>query len=128
MIREINNNDDVIDSREVIERAEELASRWTDAMNGGDSEPLDDAERAELNALSALIDEGRNSSDDWEYGATLVRDSYFVEYAQQLAEDIGAVSGDVGWPHSCIDWERAADELQMDYTSVDFDGVTYWTR
>lgn len=27
-----------------------------------------------------------------------------------------------------IDWERAAEELRMDYTAVDFDGVTYWVR
>ena len=27
-----------------------------------------------------------------------------------------------------IDWAQAAHELQMDYTSVDFDGVTYWIR
>ena len=26
------------------------------------------------------------------------------------------------------DWERATRELQMDYTEVDFDGVTYWIR
>lgn len=27
-----------------------------------------------------------------------------------------------------VDWERAARELQMDYTPVEFDGVTYWVR
>ena len=29
---------------------------------------------------------------------------------------------------TCIDWAQAARELRMDYTSVDFDGVTYWIR
>jgi hypothetical protein len=28
----------------------------------------------------------------------------------------------------CIDWNEAASELQMDYTAVEFDGVTYWVR
>ena len=32
------------------------------------------------------------------------------------------------WPYSCIDWEQAAEELQQDYMSVEFDGVTYWMR
>ena len=32
------------------------------------------------------------------------------------------------WPLYCIDWEYAARELKHDYTSVDFDGVTYWVR
>jgi hypothetical protein len=29
---------------------------------------------------------------------------------------------------SCIDWDQAARELQVDYFDVDFDGVTYWIR
>ena len=32
------------------------------------------------------------------------------------------------WPYTCIDWEQAARELRYDYTSVDFDDVTYWIR
>lgn len=48
--------------------------------------------------------------------------------AQELAEDIGAIDSDAVWPNNCIDWERVARELQMDYTAVDFSGVTYWTR
>lgn len=33
------------------------------------------------------------------------------EYAEQYAEDIGAVDENARWPHSCIDWELATDEL-----------------
>lgn len=62
------------------------------------------------------------------YGATLVRDSYFEDYARELAEDCGLIQRDAHWPNDCIDWERAARELQMDYTSVEFDGVEYWVR
>jgi hypothetical protein len=46
----------------------------------------------------------------------------------QLAEDIGAINGDATWPNNCIDWDQAAKELRMDYTAVDFDGITYWIR
>lgn len=45
-----------------------------------------------------------------------------------LAEDIGAIPSEYTWPASCIDWDQASRELQMDYTAVDFDGVTYWVR
>lgn len=38
-------------------------------------------------------------------------------FAQQLAEDIGAVDADASWPSYCIDWEWATRELMMDYFS-----------
>lgn len=69
----------------------------------------------------------RSVSDYW-YPVTLIRDSYFEQYARDLAEDIGAIPDDAQWPCTCIDWEQAARELQQDYTTIDFDGVDYWTR
>ena len=51
-------------------------------------EAEDEAE--ELKALKALQDEAESQSD-WTYGATLIKDSYFETYAQDLAEDIGAI-------------------------------------
>ena len=120
MTREISNSDDIIDSRDVIERIAELT-----AMAAADE--IADWERDELDDLKALAEDGENIGD-WQYGATLIRDSYFVDYARELAEDIGAIDRDAPWPARHIDWEAAADELQTDYTSVEFDGVTYWTR
>lgn len=136
--------DDVIDSRSVIARVEdleaeraELAEELGDAADTGDNEALQRAtfalatweERngAELAALRGLVAEAEGCGD-WEYGEVLVRDSYFKEYAQQLAEDCGMVPHDLKWPLRCIDWDAAARELKMDYTCVDFDGVTYWIR
>lgn len=114
----ITNTEDIIDSREVIERIAYLE----------DQEGLDDFDPLELLALQTLATEASGYAADWEYGETLIRDSYFETYAQELAEDIGAVSSDATWPAYCIDWKRAARDLQMDYTSVEFDGVTYWIR
>lgn len=84
-------------------------------------------ESKELGALEALAEEA-NGSPDWQYGEGLIRDSHFEDYARQLAEDVGAMPDDARWPCTCIDWEKAADELKMDYTSVSFDGVDYWIR
>src|SRR5689334_22116322 len=85
-------------------------------------------EAAELKALQSLAEEAEGYAADWKHGETLIRDSYFKTYAQELADDIGAIDANASWPMSCIDWDQAARELQMDYTSVDFDGVTYWVR
>lgn len=114
----VNNSMDVIDSRDVIERIEELEA----------DEERDEADSEELAALKALANEAAGYASDWEHGETLIRDSYFAEYAEQLASDIGAIDRNANWPACCIDWERAAEMLQQDYTAVDFGGVTYWFR
>ncbi|APU00330.1 hypothetical protein HOR55_gp43 [Ralstonia phage RS-PII-1] len=94
---------------------------------------LDSDEENELELLEELLSDlaGYGGDHQWEgdwYPVTLIRDSYFQTYAQEFAEDIGAVEHDAQWPNNCIDWEQAARELRMDYSSVDFDGETYWYR
>ena len=125
--RSISNSEDVIDSRDVIARLEELRDERDSAESpeAWAEENADDAE--ELKALEALAEEGEGCAD-WTHGAGLIRESYFEDYARELAEDIGAIGRDMQWPLHCIDWEKAADELKMDYTTVDFDGVTYYVR
>jgi hypothetical protein len=118
MRREISNQDDLIDSRDIIARITELE----------ETEERDEDEQAELEALTALQDEAEDCCTDWRHGETLIRDSYFRRYAEQYADDIGAINGDAHWPNCCIDWERAARELQQDFSSAEFDGVTYWVR
>ena len=113
---EITNSEDVIDSREIIDRIAYLE----------DSEDADEIE--ERAALVALAEQAEGYAPDWQYGRTLIRDSYFKDYAMELAEDIGAIDSNASWPNTCIDWDQAARELQMDYTSVEFAGVTYWVR
>ena len=199
MSKEISNYDDVIDSRDVMERIDELEGELQDSMEefvkeriaelqdafqaiaAERSDELDDpdspvdvddvideiagesshflhtaanellilrdgidleeyicdaardsrhdmyAEANEYRLLCELRDDCEGCGD-WKYGEILVRDSYFTDYAQQLAEDIGAVDANATWPNNCIDWERAARELKMDYTSVSFGGVEYWLR
>lgn len=146
MTNEITKYDDVIDLHDVIARVEGLREeREAIAENGTDCESEYDAairenlktwdaeNGEELATLEALLAEckGAGGDEQWEgdwYPVTLVRDSYFEDYAQELADDIGAINTEIGWPNNCIDWGRAARELQQDYTSVEFDDVTYWTR
>ncbi len=162
---EITNSQDIIDSRNIIARIEELRGQLdalreavTDAEDGdahldalrdlaswlgfpADMLPDDlstlntplasewkgSDESTELANLEALASECQGYGD-WSHGDTLIRESYFTEYAQQLAEDVGAIPDDAKWPCNCIDWEKAAQELQQDYSTVDFDGVPYYVR
>lgn len=125
----ISNSDDIIDSRDVIARVDELTEYVADMGEDEDSDETDlTSAEDELHALKSLADEADGYADDWRHGEVLIRDSYFETYAQEFAEDIGAVDRESTWPNSCIDWEMAARELQHDFTSVEFDGVTYWIR
>jgi hypothetical protein len=145
---EICNTDDVIDSRDVIARIEELEGERDSFEIDAEMEPDTisiimesdtDASRVEwaiqneddakeLKALTELAEEAEDYASDWRYGETLIRDSYFEDYARDLAEDIGAIKEDASWPNNFIDWEAAREALKQDYTSVEFDGVTYWVR
>jgi uncharacterized protein (UPF0335 family) len=159
----VSNTDDVIDSRDVIERIEELEDERQElvgAIDGSQDDLKDaqddtsvlqtdaaeesalfqkigDAESAlinwdeengeELTALKNLADEGANESSDWAYGETLIHENYFTEYAQQLVEDIGDLPR--GFPHYIVlDWEQTAENIKVDYSTVDFDGETYYIR
>lgn len=114
-----------------IEQADEL-DRLSDSIwehNGTEYAEGDftEDEADELAILEKLNDEA-SGYGDWDHGETLIHRSHFVEYAHQLAEDIGAISGDETWPATCIDWEKAAEELEADYMTIDFDGEEFLMR
>lgn len=139
---------DLIDSRDLIARLEELrgdrefecdqCGETVDTSEECDahtveheghtfhvSGEIDEDSAAELAMLEDLEAEG---AEDWSYGATFVRASYFEAYAEQLAEDVGAIDPDASWPLSFIDWEAAAEALKVDYSERTIDGETYYVR
>lgn len=92
-----------------------------------DADELDEAGADRLAALEEL--EGQLFTDMGSYAqneSTLIAEDSFVQYAQELADDLGRVV--VEWPLYCIDWERAADDLKQDYAEVTFEGDTYLIR
>lgn len=134
MTDSISNKQDIIDSRDVIARIDELTDE-RDSIEGENDEDTqkliaewDETDGGELKSLLKLQEQAEGYSD-WSHGVALIRDSYFEDYARETAEDLyGDKMRTAEWPFSCIDWEKAATELQQDYTSVDFDGVDYWVR
>jgi hypothetical protein len=122
----VDNYQDIIDSRDVDSRIEELETERDAAVEAGNPDDFTDGD--ELAALVAFRDEADGYCRDWRYGCTLIRDSYFTNYAQNLAADLGALKSVEEWPYTCIDWDKAARELQTDYSSAELDGVTYWFR
>lgn len=132
---DISNSADAIDIRDVIARVEELRTLLADPDDSADEDTKADieADTEELATLEALLNDlsGPGGDEQWEgawYPSPLIRETYFESYAQELAEDWGKISHNPEWPHSFIDWERAARVLQTEYSSVEYDGVTYWYR
>lgn len=132
MTYELNNTDDIIDVRDMIARVEELEDE-RDAFDTESGNFEDSDEGAELAKLEEVLADlqGMGGDEQWRgdwYPITLIRDTYFKDYAQELAEEIGAIPEGATWPCTCIDWDQAARELQYDYSGVEIDGITYWTR
>lgn len=139
MTRDISSNDDQIDVRDVIARVEELEEEQSTFEHDDDGN-LTNAEwssacpdeAAELATLSSLLSDlkGYGGDEQWRgdwYPIGLIRDSYFVEAMKELCEDIGDFPNGVPG-YYVIDWKATADNLRVDYSSVEFEGVTYWYR
>lgn len=89
----------------------------------------EDIEPEELARAKALAEELESyCGDQLNDGNTVIADRYFVEYARELAEDIGAIDRNASWPLSYIDWDTAAEALKQDYSAVEFEGQTWWVR
>ena len=131
--------DDVIDSRDVIARIDELTAE-RDALQAEIDEAKRGAKKAaslaladwsdenaeELGALVDLADEA-DWSEDWQDGATLIRKTYFTDYCRDLVSDICDLPKDIP-DYLVIDWEATADNIRTDYRTVSFAGVEYLIR
>jgi hypothetical protein len=125
---EINNTDDTIDVRDIIERFEELE----DAMPEDDAEVKNWTDLHEWMELASLLSDlcGNGGDEQWRgdwYPVALIRDSYFTEYTRDMLVDCGTIPHDLpSWVH--IDWDATAREVMMDYSCVTIDRVTYYYR
>lgn len=144
--------DEILDSRDIIDRKDELLADYVpmynekmktlnqefeelDEIDAGESEEFiqwlkdwsdNDEDGQELIALLELCEECEGYSD-WSYGETLIREDYFTEYAEQLVTDCGYISKDFP-SFIAIDWEETADNLKIDYMEVSLMGETYLMR
>lgn len=116
----IDNTQETIDIRDIIERVVELETE-----QDGIESPC-----AELEELRGLLSElagyggDEQFEGDW-YPVTLIHDSYFETAMDELLEDIGDIPRDLpSYLTITIDY----DALQQDYSSVEVDGQTYWYR
>ena len=79
--------------------------------------------------IEAYINLGITASKDPEDIANEIDEAYNGSYkddedfAQDMADQLGAMNSSDQWPYTCIDWTYAAQELMYDYSE---DGGHYF--
>ena len=124
---ELDLNDDIIDVRDIIARVEELENE----MPENDNDVRNWVNLDEYTKLTEILDDlkGEGGDEQWRgdwYPVTLICESHFTDYAEQLVcecYDLGKLPSFVH-----IDWEATAREVKTDYSEVGIDGITYFYR
>lgn len=103
-------HNDIIDSRDIIDALEELNCIVED----------EDATQSERNEAQENYDEIYKEFEpfmnyaDWEHGETLIAETYFIEYTEELLKNCGCVLNGIPW-YVAIDWEQTANNISVDY-------------
>lgn len=120
-------NQDYFDSRDVIDRIEELESMGDSAeAKGADQEVIGQWSIGLEDELARLKEFAQSvGSDDWEFGMTFIADSYFTEYAEDFCKGVADLPDFVA---SNINWAGVADDLRADYSEYELDGNTYYAQ
>jgi hypothetical protein len=122
---------DILNLRKLADEQRNLRAQQELAEEDPTNESFDDSDQDRLDELNNLAKQLRVDDID-ECHDTLVNDNDSKEYADskayamQYAEDTGAITHELQWPYDCIDWEQAATDLFSNWTTVEFEGNTYW--
>lgn len=149
-------NNNIFDSRELIDYRDYIEDQLMLAWNEANEEEFpadtiadifdtngyeysDDAKEAfaafeeeyeeEITHYKEVLDfcEELYGYGDFEYGTTIIPESKFTEYCEELVKDCGYIGSDLpSWIE--IDWEATADNMRVDYTEADFEGDIYLMR
>ena len=120
---------DIIDSRDIVEYISEQEDYLDSLADEEDTNEEQDEIQAEITMWQDFIEEAEQyTGDKASDGFQCINENYFVQYAEELASEIGAIQKDAIWPNNHIDWEAAAEELKVDYTEIDINGETFYVR
>jgi hypothetical protein len=128
---------DYIDTRDLAETREELRKEleesYKELVDSVKPEDLEEAykEWAEDNEndLEKIkqIDQIESEVSEFEHGETLIPECEFENYVEDMVRDCGYIDKDIpSWIE--INWEKTADNLRYGYSTVEYDGYTYYYR
>lgn len=115
---------DIIDVRDIITCVEELEP---EVDENGEGDHI-----AEWKTLTSILEDlkGYGGDEQWRgdwYPITLINESCFVEYVEEMLADCGDIPSNIP-DYVVIDWEATARNIKVDYSEVDIAGRTYFYR
>jgi hypothetical protein len=118
---EITAQDDRIDSRDVIDRFNELS--YAD-----DNDFIDADEKAELQSLAKLMLIGMDFNE-WDSGMVLVNEGHFTEYAKEFRQECNheLFESMPDWVKDNLDWDEIAEDMLSDFTVIEWEGKIFYT-
>ena len=73
------------------------------------------------------IDYLEDNIKEFSYGETMIHVDDWVDYVQELLQDCGDIPRNL--PHYIeIDWKATADNIEVDYSEIDYQGESYYYR
>lgn len=152
MVSTISINDDVIDSRDLIDvfdtfdniREELGISEEFNVYEASEMGILNDTSEEkydefvdEVSAIGFKIDEceklielygwSLENAPEHSDGQMFINKDYFTEYCEGFLKDVGYISDDLpDW--IVINWEETADNMAEDYIDVDIMDMSFFTR
>lgn len=133
----------VLDTRDLQKRLDDLETEKQDFIDnaraeheesGSEDDFVEDdyaKDWAEENSDEAQeLEELKSMSDEipeWRHGETLIREDYWEEYVEEMLKDCGDLPQDI--PHYIvIDWKATADNIAADYSTLEYQGDSYYYR
>ena len=109
--------------QEEIEAARENNEDYADLLEEREECEVDYEEHQNLLALA----EECEYTPDYQYGETVIAESYFTEYTKDLLIDCGYIPKDLpSWIE--IDFEATAENVKIDYHEFSIDGSVFFVR
>lgn len=143
-------NNQVFDTRDLIEYREFLESSLVDSWNDYILEVEEEdrvVEANDINEVDLSLDgfvqrfqeeieeyesirnfcDQLSESRDFTYGESVIHEAYFTDYCEELLKDCGYIPQDFPtWIE--LDFEATAENMKADYTTVEYFGNTYYIR
>ena len=118
----------ILDSRDLDNLLNRLQDEKAEWEENPDPDEVEEFTQDKADLL-ATLEEIKSECPEWAYGEVFIREDYWEDYCQQLAEDLGYISSEGNNPlFQCIDWGQWAELVKTDYSECSIGNETYYYR